>query len=113
MGWFMIQLQTGERIRLHLAVVFLFVLIDNVFRQKVRKFFSSNLTTATVHVGRRSTSSPKTCESEITIPKGHDRYLALHAVSKGYEVSLVAEIFCVDESSIYVWIKKWEDEGTL
>ena len=45
--------------------------------------------------------------------KGHDRYLALHAVSKGYEVSLVAEIFCVDESSIYGWIKKLEDEWTL
>ena len=45
--------------------------------------------------------------------KEQNRYLALHAVSKGYEVSSVAEIFCVDESSIYGWIKKWEDEGTL
>ena len=45
--------------------------------------------------------------------KEHDRYPALHAVSKGYEVSLAAEISCVDESSIYVWIKKWKDEGIL
>ena len=41
------------------------------------------------------------------------RYFALHAVSEGYEVSAVAEIFCVDESSIYGWIKKWKEEGTL
>ena len=25
---------------------------------------------------------------------------------------MVAEIFCVDKSSIYIWIKKWKDEGT-
>ena len=41
--------------------------------------------------------------------KEQNRYLALHAVSNWYEVSSVAEIFCVDESSIYGWIKKWED----
>ena len=41
------------------------------------------------------------------------RYLALHAVSEGYEVSLVAKIFCVDESSIYGWIKKWEESKNL
>jgi transposase len=45
--------------------------------------------------------------------KEQNRYLALHAVSKGYEVSFMAGIFCVDESSIYGWIKKLEDEWTL
>ena len=45
--------------------------------------------------------------------KEHDRYLALHAVSVGKEVSLVAEIFCVDESSVYVWIKRWKEEKDL
>ena len=42
-----------------------------------------------------------------------NRYLALHAVSVGKEVSLVAEIFCVDEDSIYNWIKKWREEKNL
>ena len=41
------------------------------------------------------------------------RHLALHAMSKGYGVSLAAEILCVDGSSIYAWIKKWKDEGAL
>ena len=45
--------------------------------------------------------------------KEYGRYLALHAVSLGKEVPLVAEIFCVDESSIYGWIQRWKDEGTL
>jgi len=45
--------------------------------------------------------------------KEHDRYLALHAVSVGKEVSLVAEIFCVDEDSIYGWIKRWNEEKNL
>ena len=45
--------------------------------------------------------------------KEYWRYLALHAVSEGHEVSLVAKIFCVDESSVYGWIKKWKDEGTI
>ena len=45
--------------------------------------------------------------------KEHDRYLALHAISVGKEVSLVAEIFCVDESSIYGWIQRWNEEKDL
>ena len=45
--------------------------------------------------------------------KEQSRYLALHAVSEGYEVSLVAKIFCVDESSVYGWIKKWEEGKDL
>ena len=43
----------------------------------------------------------------------HDRYLALHAVSEGYEIPLVAKIFCVDESSIYGWIDRWKEEKNL
>ena len=45
--------------------------------------------------------------------KEQNRYLALHAVSEGYAVSLVAKIFCVDESSVYGWIKKWEESKDL
>lgn len=45
--------------------------------------------------------------------KEHDRYLALHAVSEGYAVPLVAKIFCVDESSIYGWIKRWNEGKDL
>lgn len=45
--------------------------------------------------------------------KEHERYLALHAVSVGKEVSLVAEIFCVSDSIIYEWAKRWQDEKTL
>ncbi|MEM3564636.1 MAG: helix-turn-helix domain-containing protein [Candidatus Jordarchaeaceae archaeon] len=41
------------------------------------------------------------------------RYLALHAISKGYTVSLVAEIFCVDEATIYRWIERWRVERNL
>ncbi|MEM2956854.1 MAG: IS630 family transposase [Candidatus Jordarchaeaceae archaeon] len=41
------------------------------------------------------------------------RYLALHAISKGYTVSLVAEIFCVDEATIYRWIERWQVERNL
>lgn len=43
---------------------------------------------------------------ECNDTKEYGRYPALPAVSKGYKVSLAAEIFCVDESSIYGWIKK-------
>jgi len=41
------------------------------------------------------------------------RYLALHALSKGYAVSSVAEIFCVDEATIYRWIERWQVERNL
>ena len=45
--------------------------------------------------------------------KEHDRYLALHAVSEGYGIQLVAKIFCVDEDSIYGWINRWKEERNL
>lgn len=38
------------------------------------------------------------------------RLLALHAISKGYTQTSVAEIFCVDESTIHNWIDKWLTE---
>jgi transposase len=41
------------------------------------------------------------------------RYLALHALSIHKPVSLVAEIFCVDPSSLYNWILKWKEQGNL
>ena len=40
--------------------------------------------------------------------KEHDRCLALRAASEGYEVSLVAKIFCVDGSSVCGWMKRLE-----
>jgi transposase len=45
--------------------------------------------------------------------KEHNRYLALHAVSEGYEIPLIAKIFCVDADSIYNWTRRWEEEKTL
>ena len=42
-----------------------------------------------------------------------NRYLAVHAVSEGLGVPLAAKVFCVDEDSIYGWIKKWKEERTL
>lgn len=38
------------------------------------------------------------------------RYLALHAISKGYDTTTVSEIFCVDESTIYRLIERWKKE---
>ena len=38
------------------------------------------------------------------------RLLALHALSKGHGVSLVAEIFCVDEDTVRNWRSAWEKE---
>lgn len=45
--------------------------------------------------------------------KENNRYLALHAISKGYPVSSVAEIFCTDTSTIYRWIERWQQEKSL
>lgn len=45
--------------------------------------------------------------------KEKPRYLALHALSKGHSVPLVSEIFCVDESTIYRWIERWQEERNL
>ena len=41
------------------------------------------------------------------------RYLALHALSINKPVSMVAEIFCVDRSSLYNWVVKWKEERNL
>jgi len=41
------------------------------------------------------------------------RYLALHALSVGKSVSMVAEIFCVDRSSLYNWVVRWKEERNL
>ena len=40
-------------------------------------------------------------------------YLALHAFSKGYAVPSVSEIFCVDESTIYRWMERWQEEKNV
>lgn len=45
--------------------------------------------------------------------KEKPRYLALHALSKGHSVPLVSEIFCVDESTIYRWMERWQEEKSL
>lgn len=41
------------------------------------------------------------------------RYLALHALSKGHSVTLVSEIFCTDDSTIYRWIERWHEEKSM
>ncbi len=41
------------------------------------------------------------------------RLLALHAVSKSYTVDAVADIFCVDDSTIRDWINKWLAERNV
>ena len=50
---------------------------------------------------------------ECKDPKEKIRYLALHALCKGYEVSQVSEIFCVDDSTIYRWIEQWNEEKNM
>lgn len=45
--------------------------------------------------------------------KVQNRYLALHALSINKPVSLVAEIFCVDRTTLYNWIVKWKEERNL
>lgn len=41
------------------------------------------------------------------------RLFALHAISIGKPLNLVAEIFCVDEDTLRNWVKKWEEEKNL
>ena len=41
------------------------------------------------------------------------RYLALHALSISRSVEEVAEIFCVDRTSLYNWVVKWKEERNL
>lgn len=45
--------------------------------------------------------------------KEQNRYLALHAICKGYSVPSVSEIFCVDEATIYRWIERWNEERNM
>jgi transposase len=45
--------------------------------------------------------------------KEQNRYLALHAISIGKSIGLVADVFCVDRTSIYNWIVKWKEERSL
>ncbi len=45
--------------------------------------------------------------------KVQNRYLALHALSITKPVSLVAEIFCVDRTTLYNWVVKWKEERSL
>lgn len=45
--------------------------------------------------------------------KEQNRYLALHAICKGYSVPSVSEIFCVDESTIYRWISQWREDRNM
>lgn len=45
--------------------------------------------------------------------KEKTRLLALHAISIGKSLSLVAEIFCVDEETVRKWIHRWEEEKNL
>ena len=46
-------------------------------------------------------------------PKEKVRYLALHAIAKGHAITLVSEIFCVDEATVYRWIERWQEEKNL
>ena len=41
------------------------------------------------------------------------RYFALHGISKGHSIKLMSELFCVDESTIRNWIKKWINDKTV
>src|SRR3989338_5631143 len=41
------------------------------------------------------------------------RYLALHPLSINKPVQMVAEIFCVDRTSLYNWVVKWKEERNL
>lgn len=42
-----------------------------------------------------------------------EKIKALHAVSIGYSVEDVAEIFCVDEQTIYNWINRWRESRDI
>lgn len=45
--------------------------------------------------------------------KERERLRALYVLSIGYTVSEVVKMFCVDESTIYNWIARWQEEKTL
>ncbi len=41
------------------------------------------------------------------------RLLALHAISAGHSAELTAEIFCVDQATVYRWLEQWQQERSL
>lgn len=41
------------------------------------------------------------------------RLRALYAVSIGHPIPKIAEIFCVDEATVYRWIERWQEEKDL
>lgn len=45
--------------------------------------------------------------------KERERLRALYAISVGYPIPTVAEIFSVDEGTIYRWIERWQEEKRL
>lgn len=45
--------------------------------------------------------------------KERERLRALYALSIGQPVKTVADIFCVDESAVYRWIERWQEEKNL
>ncbi len=55
----------------------------------------------------------KRLASECKDAREKERLRALYALSVGYSVELVMEIFCVDESTVYRWIGRWEGERDL
>lgn len=42
-----------------------------------------------------------------------ERLRALYAVSVGYPLHVVADIFTVDEGTVYRWIERWHEERSL
>lgn len=42
-----------------------------------------------------------------------ERLRALYAISVGYPLPMVADIFTVDEGTVYRWIERWQEEKTL
>lgn len=58
---------------------------------------------------QRLRESAKNCKDA----KEKIRYLALHAIALGHAVPSVAQIFCVDEATVYRWIERWHEEKNL
>jgi len=50
---------------------------------------------------------------KCTDAKERERLRALYAISIGHPISTVAEIFCVDEATVYRWIDRWQEEKNL
>jgi transposase len=45
--------------------------------------------------------------------KERERLRALYAINVGYPIQRVAEIFCVDQGTIYRWIERWQEDKNL